>query len=113
MIHAAVIETPDNPLTYLFPISYESRDIWHNDCSVYEWEEFIYTLEVRNQVKKFYYIALNHGKTCEGIIRSESIDSARQELMRRGLEEINVAILRSENMDFLDLGDQMEQGATS
>ena len=64
-------------------------------------------------MKKFYYIALNHGKTCEGIIRSESIDSARQELIRRGLEEINVAILRSENIDFLDLGDQMEQGATS
>ena len=33
--------------------------------------------------------------------------------MRRGLEEINIAILRSENIDFLDFGDQMQQGATS
>lgn len=63
-------------------------------------------------MKKFYYIALREGKTCEGIIRSESIDSARQELMRQGMEEVNVAILRSDNIDFLDLGDQMEQSAT-
>ena len=64
-----------------------------------------------DHLKKFYYIALNRGKTCEGIIRSESIDLARQELSRQGMEEINVAILRSDSVDFLDLGDHIGQSA--
>ena len=56
-----------------------------------------------SKMKKFYYIALNNRKTCEGIIRCESIDLARQQLMSRGMEEINLAVLRSDDLDFLDL----------
>jgi hypothetical protein len=62
-------------------------------------------------MKKFYYIALSDGKTCEGIIRSESIDAARTELERKGMEEVNLAILRSDNLDFLDLGEQVEENS--
>jgi hypothetical protein len=54
-------------------------------------------------MKKFYYIALKNGKTCEGIIRRESIDLARQQLISQGMEEINLAVLRSDDLDFLDL----------
>jgi hypothetical protein len=53
-------------------------------------------------MKKFYYIALKNGETCEGIIRRESINLARQDLMSQGMEEINMAILRSDDLDFLD-----------
>ena len=58
--------------------------------------------EVRG-LKRFYYIAIKGGRSCEGIWRSEDIDSARRELQEQGLEEINLAVLRSDNMDFLDL----------
>jgi type II secretory pathway component PulF len=54
-------------------------------------------------MKKFYYIALEGGATREGVVRSESIDSARHELMQQGLEKIHIAILRSDDLDFLDL----------
>ncbi len=54
-------------------------------------------------MKKFFYIALKQGKTSEGIIRSESIDLARQQLAKEGLENINLAILRSDDLDFLDM----------
>lgn len=64
-------------------------------------------------MKKFFYIALKQGRTCEGIIRSQSIDSARLELSREGMENINLAILRSDDVDFLDLGDQIEECASS
>ena len=63
-------------------------------------------------MKKFFYIALKQGKTCEGIIRSHSIDSARQELTKEGMENINLAILRSDDVDFLDLGDEIEECAS-
>ena len=56
-----------------------------------------------SKVKRFYYIALKNGKTCEGIIRCESIDSARQQLISQGMEEINMAVLRSDDLDFVDL----------
>jgi hypothetical protein len=56
-----------------------------------------------SKMKKFYYIAFKNGKTCEGIIRGESIDSARQQLINQEMEEINMAVLRSDNLDFLDL----------
>jgi hypothetical protein len=62
-------------------------------------------------MKKFFFIALKQGKTCEGIIRAESIDAARRKLMREGLEEINLAILRSDELDFLDLDDHVEECA--
>ncbi|GAB4338569.1 MAG: hypothetical protein Kow0099_12770 [Candidatus Abyssubacteria bacterium] len=64
-------------------------------------------------MKKFYYIALRDGEISEGIIRSESIDTARRELEREGMEEVNLAILRSDNLDFLDLEEQAEKGTTS
>lgn len=54
-------------------------------------------------MKRFYYIALRDGRSCEGIWRSESIDAARCELEQQGMEEINFALLRSDNLDFLDL----------
>lgn len=63
-------------------------------------------------MKKFYYIALRNGQTCEGIVRSESIDSARGELLRKGLEEINLAILRSDSADFIDLENPTEEGVS-
>ena len=57
-------------------------------------------------LKRFYYIAVKGGRSCEGIWRSESIDSARNELQEQGLEEVNLAMLRSDNLDFLDLETQ-------
>lgn len=69
-------------------------------------------MEVRDGMKKFYYIALKNGKTSEGIIRSESIDSARRELAQQGMEEVNVAILRSDSVDFIDLNDNLEGSAS-
>lgn len=64
-------------------------------------------------MKKFYYIALNDGRTCEGIIRSRSIDSAKFELMQKGMEDINIAILRSDEVDFLELEeDPAEESVT-
>ena len=54
-------------------------------------------------MKKLYYIARKNGETCEGIIRSASIDMAREQLARKGMEHINIAILRSDELDFLDL----------
>jgi hypothetical protein len=54
-------------------------------------------------LKRFYYIAIRGGRSCEGIWRSETIDSARRELQEQGMEEINLALLRSDNLDFLDL----------
>jgi hypothetical protein len=64
-------------------------------------------------MNKFYYIALKEGKTCEGIIRAESIDLARLKLIRDGLEEINLGILISDQMDFLDMDDHKEECANS
>mgnify|MGYP001059009848 CR=1 FL=1 len=62
-------------------------------------------------MKKFYYIALQQGKTCEGIVRAESIDVARRTLAQQGMEEINLALLRSDDVDFLDLNDEIEECA--
>ncbi len=64
-------------------------------------------------MNKFYYIALKGENTCEGIIRSRSIDTARQELQRDGMEEINLALLRSDNADFLDLDNPAEENAAN
>jgi hypothetical protein len=60
-------------------------------------------LEVPGRVKKFYYIAIKNGNPCEGVCRCESIDAARRQLEEDGMEEINIAILRSDNIDFIDL----------
>ncbi len=62
-------------------------------------------------MKRFYYIALEDGRSCEGIWRSETIDTARSELEKQGKEEINLALLRSDNLDFFDLEAPTEGGA--
>jgi hypothetical protein len=64
------------------------------------------------RVKRFYYIGIKGGKSCEGICRSESIDSARQKLSEEGMEEINLAILRSDTVDFLDLETPSEESTS-
>ena len=64
-------------------------------------------------MKKFYYIALKDGRSCEGICRSATIDTARKELGEAGMEEINLAVLRSDNADFLDLENSVEESAGS
>jgi len=64
-------------------------------------------------LKKFYYIALKDGHSCEGICRSATIDTARKELSEAGMEEINLAVLRSDNADFLDLENSVEESAGS
>jgi len=76
-----------------------SRQEIHSDKALYEKH---ITLMV-STMKKFYYIALKSGKTCEGIIRHETIDSARRQLTSQGMEKINMALLRSDDVDFLDL----------
>ncbi len=63
-------------------------------------------------MKRFYYIALKDGQSCEGIWRSKSIDTARKELIEAGMEEINLALLRSDNVDFLDLKNSSEESAS-
>ena len=68
---------------------------------------------VVERVKRFYYIAIRKGKSCEGIWRAESIDTARKELGNQGMEEINLALLRSDNADFLDLENSDLEGAGS
>jgi type II secretory pathway component PulF len=62
-------------------------------------------------MKKFYYIAFKEGRTREGVIRAESIDAAREKLKQDGMEDINLAILRSDDIDFLDLDDRLEECA--
>ncbi len=62
-------------------------------------------------MKRFYYIALKDERSCEGIWRSESIDTARRELEEQGMEEINLALLRSDSLDFLDIETSAEEGA--
>ena len=63
-------------------------------------------------MKRFYYIALKDGRSREGIWRSETIDEARRELEEEGMEEINLALLRSDNVDFLDLEAPSEENAS-
>ena len=65
-----------------------------------------------SKVKRFYYIALKNAQSCEGIWRSETIDTARRELEEQGLEEINLALLQSDNVDFLDLEASSDEGAS-
>jgi hypothetical protein len=64
-------------------------------------------------LKRFYYIALKNGQSCEGIWRSESIDTARSELEAQRMDEINIALLRSDNVDFLDMEPPIGDGVTS
>ena len=73
----------------------------------------IIALEVDIKVKRFYYIALKEGKSCEGICRSASIDTARRELRQKGMEEINLALLRSDTVDFLDLDNPAGESVSS
>ncbi len=63
-------------------------------------------------MKRFYYIALKDGRSCEGIWRSESIDTARRELEEQKMEEINIALLRSDNLNFIDFETPQGEGAS-
>ena len=46
-------------------------------------------------MKRFYYSAIRDGKECDGIIRAESLDSARKRLLGEGYEEITLSVLSS------------------
>ena len=50
-------------------------------------------------MKRFYYSAIRGSKECEGIIRAESIDSAKKSLIEEGYEEITLGILSSPAAD--------------
>ena len=50
-------------------------------------------------MKRFHYSVVRNGEDCEGIIRSESIDSARQKLEEEGCEYITLTILSSLDVD--------------
>jgi hypothetical protein len=51
-------------------------------------------------VKRFHYSALQNDEACEGIVRAESIDSARAQLVREGYEEITLSLLSSLDYEF-------------
>ncbi len=51
-------------------------------------------------MKRFYYSAIREGKECDGIIRAESIDSAKKKLLEEGCEEITLGVLSSPPVDF-------------
>jgi hypothetical protein len=87
----------------------QHRPVWHGDC--HQKVTASLNREVPDEVNKFYYIALKGEATCEGIIRSKSIDSARRELKQQGMEEINLALLRSDTTEFLDLENSAEGSA--
>ena len=46
-------------------------------------------------MRRFYYSAIRDGKECDGIVRANSIDSAREQLIRDGYEEITLSMLSS------------------
>lgn len=50
-------------------------------------------------MKRFYYSAMLNMEDRDGIIRAESIDSARKKLIRDGFEEISISILSSSEAD--------------
>ena len=60
-------------------------------------------------MKRFYYSAIRGSKECEGIIRAESIDSAKKVLIEEGYEEITLGILSSPAVD-LDRDELDETG---
>ena len=51
-------------------------------------------------MKRFYYSAIREGKECDGIVRAESIDSAKKKLFEEGCEEITLSVLSSPPVDF-------------
>ena len=50
-------------------------------------------------MKRFFYSAFRDTEECEGIIRAESIDSARGILMKEGYEEITLDLLSSSDVN--------------
>ena len=62
-------------------------------------------------MKRFHYSALLNDEACEGIVRAESIDSAKEKLIREGYEEITLSLLSSLDYDFD--GDDLAQGEDS
>lgn len=53
-------------------------------------------------MKRFYYSAFRDMEEFEGIIKAESIDSARKQLMQEGYEEITLTILSPSDVDLDD-----------
>lgn len=51
-------------------------------------------------MKRFHYTAFLKEKACEGIVRAQSIDSAKEQLVREGYEEIILSLLSSLDYDF-------------
>ena len=51
-------------------------------------------------MRRFHYSALQNEEACEGIVRAESIDSAREQLVRDGYEAITLSLLSSLDYDF-------------
>lgn len=54
-------------------------------------------------MKRFFYTAFREAEEHEGIIKAESIDSARAKLIQKGYEEVTLDILSSSDSD-LDCG---------
>jgi hypothetical protein len=50
-------------------------------------------------MKRFYYRAFREAKEHEGIIRADSIDSAKEKLIQKGYEEVTLDILSSPDAD--------------
>lgn len=66
--------------------------------------------ESGEKVKRFYYTAFRKGQECEGIVRADSLDSAKEKLLREGYEEVTLSMLSS---FAADLDAQGSEGANS
>jgi hypothetical protein len=62
-------------------------------------------------VNRFYYSALRKGEECDGIVRADSLDSAREKLSEEGYEEITLNVLSSVPVD-PDLQSPLEDDAS-
>ncbi len=60
-------------------------------------------------MKRFYYTAFCKGQECEGIIHADSLDSAKERLLREGYEEVTLSMLSSLAAD-LDAEDPEDHG---
>lgn len=47
------------------------------------------------EVKRFFYTAIKKNEEFEGIVHADSIDSAREQLVLKGYEEIILSVLSS------------------
>ena len=53
-------------------------------------------------MQRFYYTAIRDLCECDGIIRAESIDSAKERLFQQGFEEVTLSILSSSDIEIDD-----------